>query len=593
MIKKAIYAFSIIIIMFFLTSCTDCFSCKGLFKVKVTWCDYDGTVIEEEYVPFFSAPNYERETPVRLPDEKYTYTFKGWDPFTMWLISNKKFTAQYEEELRSYSVIWKYEDNILEEKLYSYGRLPEYGGTEIIKKDSQYTYKIVGWTSDINVVTKDVVYEAKVVKELNKYTISWNIGNEVIKEEYSYGDMPNYSGKDPYKEPTQEFSYKFVGWDKTISEVTKEFTYTAVFEPVKNNYTVTWCNYDGTVLETDMTEYGTLPEYNSDKPQKMIDLENSYPFIGWDKEITPVTGNITYTAVFNEKVMYLSKVEDLKLISENKDYTFILKNDIDCNNNILPVVSEFNGSMIGNNFKIYSFILQNESWINKLNGEIKDLKVEYLGSANTNGSYSFGLIKENFGEIDNLEVVATFSFETSSYGNLSIGLVCATNKGIINNVSIKNSTMNFTKLFYRNNTSFPNTGTYNYDLNLSFISGVNEENGKISNINIESSEQTIEGDIYNSSRKDSITGVKNEKTNVYLNVGAIVGSNCGIVENSYASFKNNTDICVQTISQTEEIRTQLIASYGTIGKNLGTIKKIYLDNDSRTRCEGTLSSIFL
>lgn len=67
-------------------------------------------------------------------------------------------------------------------------------------------------------------------------------------------------------------------------------------------YTVTWKNYDGTTLEVDENlERGVMPEFNGQDPTKPETDTETFEFIGWDKEIVPVTGNVTYTAKFNAK----------------------------------------------------------------------------------------------------------------------------------------------------------------------------------------------------------------------------------------------------------------------------------------------------
>ena len=66
-----------------------------------------------------------------------------------------------------------------------------------------------------------------------------------------------------------------------------------------SKYTVTWKNWNGEVLEIDTNvEYGTMPEYNGDTPTRAFDQNNQYVFEKWDKEVTPVTGDTEYTAVF-------------------------------------------------------------------------------------------------------------------------------------------------------------------------------------------------------------------------------------------------------------------------------------------------------
>ena len=81
-------------------------------------------------------------------------------------------------------------------------------------------------------------------------------------------------------------------------------------------YTVTFVDSDGEVLQESTHLYGEMPSY-SGTPYKYGDgVNSSYVFAGWDKEITPVTGDVTYTAVYNSTIR-----EDLTL-SGGKDHTY-------------------------------------------------------------------------------------------------------------------------------------------------------------------------------------------------------------------------------------------------------------------------------
>lgn len=53
-----------------------------------------------------------------------------------------------------------------------------------------------------------------------------------------------------------------------------------------NSFTVTWVNYDDTVLEIDENvEYGTVPHYDGEIPTRSRDPFYSYEFVGWSPEI--------------------------------------------------------------------------------------------------------------------------------------------------------------------------------------------------------------------------------------------------------------------------------------------------------------------
>ena len=70
---------------------------------------------------------------------------------------------------------------------------------------------------------------------------------------------------------------------------------------VEKRCTVTWNNYDGTVIESYTLNYKSTPKYLGTNPQRAMNDYYTYDFTGWTPEFAPVTRDITYTAQFEQK----------------------------------------------------------------------------------------------------------------------------------------------------------------------------------------------------------------------------------------------------------------------------------------------------
>ena len=71
--------------------------------------------------------------------------------------------------------------------------------------------------------------------------------------------------------------------------------------PEEKTYTITWKNYNGTVLETDRNvKENTLPTYDGATPTKPDDTTYTYTWSGWTPSVVAATANATYIATFNK-----------------------------------------------------------------------------------------------------------------------------------------------------------------------------------------------------------------------------------------------------------------------------------------------------
>ena len=90
-------------------------------------------------------------------------------------------------------------------------------------------------------------------------------------------------------DPTR-VGYTFTGWDKEFTNITADLVVTAQYEI--NTYTVTFKDWDGTVLKTQQVQYGGDAEAPADPTR------TGYTFTGWDKAFTNITADLVVTAQY-------------------------------------------------------------------------------------------------------------------------------------------------------------------------------------------------------------------------------------------------------------------------------------------------------
>ena len=278
-------------------------------KYTVTWKNYDGGVLEmDENVAYGTTPAYNGETPTKARDAQYTYTFDGWDKTVDAVNGDAVYTAKFMSTVNKYTVIWKdYDGSVLEtDENIDYGTLPAYNGVTPTRNRAEYTYTFSGWDKEVVTITGDVTYTAQYTQELSKYTAIWKNYDGIVLETdtgLAYQTIPEYNATTPTRTKDAQYTYTFSGWSPAISKITDDVIYTAQYSTTINKYTVTWKNYDGTVLETDTeVPYGEMPVYNGSTPTREKDAQYTYTFNGWTTNVSKVTGNVDYIAKYSTTV---------------------------------------------------------------------------------------------------------------------------------------------------------------------------------------------------------------------------------------------------------------------------------------------------
>lgn len=121
-------------------------------------------------------------------------------------------------------------------------------------------------------------------------------GNSLLLYEkyFKKGATPYYEGETPTQVSSNEFYYfVFKSWDKEFTPIYEDTTYFAEFEIVANKYEVRFVDENDELLSIEEYSYYSMPKFKGTIPEKM-----GRAFVGWDKELSAVKGDITYKAVY-------------------------------------------------------------------------------------------------------------------------------------------------------------------------------------------------------------------------------------------------------------------------------------------------------
>ena len=205
---------------------------------------------------------------------------------------------------KTYTVTWKnYDGTVLEtDEGVVEETIPTYDGPTPSKaRTAEFTYTWTGWTPNVEAASQDVEYTATFKEERNTYQITWKDedGSVLKTNTFAYGETPSFGEDNPAKASTEQFDYAFDKWSPAVLPVTGEATYTATYSEQLRHYTVTWKNYDGSVLETDDVVYGNLPTYDGETPTRETTSRATYTWSHWSPEIQTVKGDQVYTAQYS------------------------------------------------------------------------------------------------------------------------------------------------------------------------------------------------------------------------------------------------------------------------------------------------------
>lgn len=257
---------------------------------NVTWKNYDGTVLlKQTAVPMCSYAAYTGDIPKKASTAEKEYAFSKWNPTPGLVNENAEFTAEYSETPRSYIVSF---DNG------GKGKTPKAQSIKVGDKitdpgDLSVTgYVFGGWYSNASCTASDKwnfdtdTMPSKAITLYAKWTptkfkMVWkdHDGTVLRVTAADYNTMPVYDGEEPYRAPDGAYEYKFAGWTPGLKRADREENYTAIYDELERQYTVT---FDINGKGSGGYSYKTVPGGVIVKPDDP--KADGYDFAGWYKD---------------------------------------------------------------------------------------------------------------------------------------------------------------------------------------------------------------------------------------------------------------------------------------------------------------------
>ena len=285
------------------------------FNAKTFSCKFivEGVTVKEEVLKYGDEIIFPDDPSKKSTDGK-DFVFIGWDKEDKVIKENIEFNAVFSEVDKEYTYKFIVDGEVIKEIKAVYNSEIVYPETPTKQETDEYGYIFSGWDNNAEVLLKDEVFNGSFA-EVKKYTyIFTDDEGTTIKEETALEGSEIIYPENPVKESTDMYDFTFVGWDCEDKILTEDLFFEAIFESTLRKYTCKFVDYDGTVLQEELIEYGKLP-VAPENPTRDNNGEFEYIFKGWDKRITDVTGDVIYIAEYEEVKSVKFESLDNKVIS--------------------------------------------------------------------------------------------------------------------------------------------------------------------------------------------------------------------------------------------------------------------------------------
>jgi len=355
-----------------------------LLKFWIVFKDFDGSEIKADSLVYGATVVTPKDVK-RASTAEYKYTFKNWTPDVAVVSADAEYTAQYDSAKVKYAVTFvDYDETPIGDTVWV-----EYGSAAVAPAaPTREGYKFTGWDRKFDVITKSI--EVKAVYERQKYWVVFQDynGDQVKADSVLYEGSVS-APKNLTRSSTAEYSYLFKGWDPVVTKVLGDKVYKAVYDSLKNTYSVTFLDYDGSRIgDVQTVEYGAAAVAPAE-PKR-----DGFAFFGWDGRFDKIIEDTEVKALYEKLPESSSSAESSSSVGSSSS--------VESSSSVIPASSssvfEESSSSVGSSSSVP------EVSSSSITGEIKIVKPEIKQSGN---AILLTFDTENAGELDSARVVVT------------------------------------------------------------------------------------------------------------------------------------------------------------------------------------------
>ena len=171
----------------------------------------------------------------------------------------------------------------------------------------ELNYTFIGWDKSLENIQKPTIFTAQYQGKM--YNVDFiNYDGEILySTQVERGKDATFVGAIPNRNDNPSLDWQFTGWDKPLTNITKNTTFVAQFY-APNAIKCEFLNYDETVLSTQYVGNGDTVIYEGAVPTREDENDHGtitkYEFIGWDKSLKNINSDTIFTAQYGTNSYY-------------------------------------------------------------------------------------------------------------------------------------------------------------------------------------------------------------------------------------------------------------------------------------------------